>query len=541
MLDIRRIGREQDQGTQTGRADRIALGDRLGGIAHRVQRVRGLANLVVQPRHFCDAAGIVRHRTEGIERHDHPGQGQHGRHGNGNAEQAGQIVGDHDADDDDQRRQGRGFQRHGQALDHIRAMPRLGGFRDGFHRPVGRAGIVFRHPDDGCRHRQADQARQEEVLPGDHAVPDHADLAHPVGKRVLRDQPDTADREHTGRDQPLVERAHHIGGLAQGDEEGADDRGHDADRANGQRIGHQGRAHVSGKEDRGQNHRGHHGHRIRLKQIGRHAGTVTDIVAHIVRDRGGIARVILGNAGFDLADHVPADIRTLGENAAAQTGEDGDQRGPEAQRDERVDHDPVPAGMAHASGEDQVVARHAQQGEPGHQHPGDSPRAEGNAQSRGQAGGGCLGGADIGPDRDEHADETGRSRQNGADRKAQRDFPAEENGDEDADDNAHDTNRCVLALEICVRAFLNGRCNFLHLLAAGTRAHQSLCLDDSVDDGEYGCGNGQQNYVHGFQPRFFTSIFSLRRKGGSIRVRTTPTSACPPHFSYRYMKTMPKT
>ncbi len=47
-----------------------------------------------------------------------------------------------------------------------------------------------------------------------------------------------------------------------------------------------------------------------------------------------VARIVFGNARFDLAHHVAADIGALGEDAAAQTGEDGDQRRAEAQADQ---------------------------------------------------------------------------------------------------------------------------------------------------------------------------------------------------------------
>ena len=52
----------------------------------------------------------------------------------------------------------------------------------------------------------------------------------------------------------------------------------------------------------------------------------------------GIARIVLRNAGLDLADEVGADVGALGEDAAAETGEDRDQRGAEPERDQRVDH-----------------------------------------------------------------------------------------------------------------------------------------------------------------------------------------------------------
>ena len=69
---------------------------------------------------------------------------------------------------------------------------------------------------------------------------------------------------------------------------------------------------------------------IGLEQVGRHAGAVADVVADVVGDGRRVARIVFRNAGLDLADHVAADVRTLGEDAAAETGEDRDQRGAEA-------------------------------------------------------------------------------------------------------------------------------------------------------------------------------------------------------------------
>ena len=66
------------------------------------------------------------------------------------------------------------------------------------------------------------------------------------------------------------------------------------------------------------------GHDIGLEQIGGHAGAVADIVADIVGDRRRVAGIVLGNSGLDLADQVGADVGRLGEDAAAETGEDRD-------------------------------------------------------------------------------------------------------------------------------------------------------------------------------------------------------------------------
>ena len=91
------------------------------------------------------------------------------------------------------------------------------------------------------------------------------------------------------------------------------------------------------EEDRRQHHGGDGRHRVGLEQVGRHAGAVADIVADVVGDGRRIARIVLRDAGLDLADEIAADVGALGEDAAAETGEDRDQRGAETERDQRVD------------------------------------------------------------------------------------------------------------------------------------------------------------------------------------------------------------
>ena len=108
--------------------------------------------------------------------------------------------------------------------------------------------------------------------------------------------------------------------------------------ADRERIDHRRRqAFLTGEEDRGEHHGGDDRHRIGLEQVGRHAGAVADIVADVVGDRGRIAWIVLGNAGLDLADEIGADVGALGEDAAAKTGENRDQRPAEAERHQRVD------------------------------------------------------------------------------------------------------------------------------------------------------------------------------------------------------------
>ena len=117
----------------------------------------------------------------------------------------------------------------------------------------------------------------------------------------------------------------------------------------------------AGEEDGRQQHGGDDGDRVGLEQVGRHAGAVADIVADIVGDHGRVARVILGDAGLDLADQVGADVGTLGEDAAAEPGEDRDQRGAEGQADQRFEDRRC---STPDDEQDAVVDRDAQQAQP---------------------------------------------------------------------------------------------------------------------------------------------------------------------------------
>ena len=144
-------------------------------------------------------------------------------------------------------------------------------------------------------------------------------------------------------------------------------------RADAEGQEHQRVAQRRGEEDRRQQHGGDDGDDVGLEQVGRHAGAVADIVADVVGDHRRVAGVVLGNAGLDLADQVGADVGALGEDAAAQPGEDGDQRGAEGEPDHRLQHRAqIVAG--HRAPQDQVVDGDAEQAEADHQQPGDGAR-----------------------------------------------------------------------------------------------------------------------------------------------------------------------
>jgi hypothetical protein len=300
-------------------------------------------------------------------------------------------------------RRRRRFQAHGQALDHVGAVAGDGRLRHGLHRAEARSGVVLGDHDDERRDDQSDQAAKEQGL----GVDDRPGVGGDRGRDKGVDRPpDGPDRQDAGHDQALIEGPHDVLRPPQAHREGAEDRGHDADCADDQRQKHQ--VHRAGaEEDGGQHHGGHCGHGVGLEQVGRHARAVPDIVADIVRNRGGVAGVILRDAGLDLAHHVSAHVGALGEDPAAQTGEDGNQRGAEAQGDQGVDDVPVIMRQAHGAGQDVEIARNAQQREARHQHAGDGPGTKGHGQALRQTLGGRLRCPHIRADRDQHADKAG--------------------------------------------------------------------------------------------------------------------------------------
>ncbi len=207
------------------------------------------------------------------------------------------------------------------------------------HRPEASGGVVVGDHEQAGRDGDPDQRAEPEVesAGGVAAAGEQCRRVLLEGQVVHQPERDRQERsrgEHAGHDQPLVERALHVArGAAH--REGPDDRGDERDAADHQRVDRH-LADLLEGEHAEQHHRDR-GHRVGLEQVGRHARAVADVVAHVVGDHRGVARVVLGDPGLDLADDVGPDVGGLGEDAAAQTCEHGDQRAAEPEADERVD------------------------------------------------------------------------------------------------------------------------------------------------------------------------------------------------------------
>ena len=251
--------------------------------------------------------------------------------------------------------------------------------------------------------READQRAEVDLRPARAraAAADPAQVVHHPRRHRQEEQ----RGEHAGQDQALIERALDVAG-GRLDREGADDRRDDRHAAEHQRDRARPRPGCPAAE--GEDAEQHHGDgrdRVGLEQVGGHAGAVADVVAHVVGDHRRVARIVLRDAGLDLADDVGADVGALGEDAAAEAGEDGDQRAAEAEADERVDG--VLLVDVEEEREHAVVAGDAEQREAGDEHAGDRAAAEGDVERRADPAARRLGDAGVGPHGHVHADEAG--------------------------------------------------------------------------------------------------------------------------------------
>ena len=169
---------KQHQRSQAGRANRVAFGHGLGGVAHGIKWVGHGAYLGRQLSHFGNAAGVVCDRTVGIERHHNAGHAQHRRSCNRNAEQACQFVRHQNSNTDKNHGPGGRTHRHAQAGNDVGAVAGGRRLRNMLDRSVLRAGVVLGHPDQRCCQDQADGAGAEELH-----------LAAAGGNRVVGHQP----------------------------------------------------------------------------------------------------------------------------------------------------------------------------------------------------------------------------------------------------------------------------------------------------------------------------------------------------------------
>ena len=276
----------------------------------------------------------------------------------------------------------------------------------------------------------------------------------------------------------------------------ADDRRHDAGAADGERIKHQDReVWLTGKEDGGENHRRHDGDGIGFKKVRRHAGAVADVVADVVGNRCRIARIVFGYAGFDLADKIATDVGALREDAAAETGEDRNQRGAETERDERVDDVAATGLQAKVPCEEGVVGGDAEKRQTGDQHAGNRTGLEGDVETLAERHRRSLSRPHVGAHRHVHADVAGEARQARADQEAGGLHRTEKKPGENEDYNPDDRDRAVLPVEVGLRAFTHRSRDFLHSGVALVGAQHDPGRKKRIEDRQRPAGDDPPKYV----------------------------------------------
>ena len=158
---------EEDEGREAGRADRVALRDRLRRVPHRIERVGDAAHRLVQVGHLGDAAGVVGHRPVGVERDDEPGHRELGHDGDADAVEAvpGDLVGGDDPDRDHDHRQRRRLHPDGEALDDVRRVAGLRRPRRSTSPAPARARVVLGDRHERERDDEADQGAERYSSP----------------------------------------------------------------------------------------------------------------------------------------------------------------------------------------------------------------------------------------------------------------------------------------------------------------------------------------------------------------------------------------
>ena len=176
------VGEQHERGQARG-TDRITLGYRLGGVAHRIEGIGDVSHLGRQFRHLGDASGVVGDRAEGIQRDDHPGHRQHARRRDGDAVEIREFERAPDRCADRNDRPCGGFHRNAESGDDVGRVTGGRGGRDPSDRLIVAAGVVLGDYDHRGRQRQTDQRREIQIR----SALTHQRVGNRIGTQRLRD------------------------------------------------------------------------------------------------------------------------------------------------------------------------------------------------------------------------------------------------------------------------------------------------------------------------------------------------------------------
>ena len=178
-----------------------------------------------------------------------------------------------------------------------------------------------------------------------------------------------------------------------------------------------------------------------------------DVVTDVISDHRRVAWIILRDTRLHFADQVSAHVRALGEQSTTEPGEDGDQRATETETDEVLEYLVL---VLPGQQQQPVIARHAEQAEPHHQHAGDGAAAKSHVQGGGNAATGRLGRAQVGAHRDLHAHHPGHAREHCAKQEAQRGEPIQQQPQHQEQHTTNHGDGGILPKQISARPLLHG-------------------------------------------------------------------------------------
>ena len=480
------IGHQQGQRGQGGGADGEALAGGGGGVAQGVQRVGALPDFLGKAAHLGNAAGVVGHGAVSVGSQSDAQGGEHAHAGDADAVQtlaevrsaAGGEEADDDSGADDQDGSHGGLEAQGDAADDDGGGTGLGGRGQLLGGLIVVGGVVLGEVADGGA---ADQAAED----------GHVDTPAVVGGA------EDESAEGSGQDRAqdsggvsagaqALEQAQ-LGGVFLGlHQEGADQGADDAADGQSQRQEHAGPA-VAGH--RGQSEGGENGAHIALVQVSAHTGHVAHVVAHVVGDGGGVAGVILGDAGFDLSHEVGAHVGGLGVDTAAHTGEQRHEGGAHAVHDHDVGDD-FGIGDAAQVLQAEEPQRDVQNAQTHHGEAHDGTGGEGHVQTSVQALMRGVGRAGVGVGGDLHADQAGQHGPDAAGEEREGRDPGEhlsaggEGYDDQNDeyDSEYLGDRSVLALQVSVGTLTDGSGDLHHLLVTLRVLHDFVTLQQGEDE-----------------------------------------------------------
>ena len=417
------VGRDQRQRRQRRGADGEALAGGRGGVAERVQRIGARAHLRAEPGHLGVAAGVIGNGAVGVGRERDAERREHADGRDGDTVEPLAHVRHIEARREQKREQRphhhRNHRRHrrqhadADASDDGGGRTALRSARNGAGRPVGRGGEVLRGA--------ADQDARDE--PRHHRAPDAEHVVEP--EQPQERQRDDDDERGAGVDAAGqgAEQLALIRALARLHQIHAEHRQQNAEPGDGERrddglelqrrLGHVGRgAERAGGEDRPA---------VGLEQVRAHARHVADVVAHVVRDDGRVARVVLRNAGLNLADEVRAHVRRLRIDAAADPREQRLQRRPHAEGQHRGGHQHHAAAVGGVAGgvevDEHKPEHDVREPEPHHHEPHHRTAAKSDLQRLAEGALRRRGGARGGAGRGLHAEVAGERREEPAEDK----------------------------------------------------------------------------------------------------------------------------